>query len=50
MDTALIKKGDWVLLKRKESEKRKFAPLYQSFKAEVVAFIRALIGRGMSPL
>ena len=26
-DAALIKEGDWVLLKRKESEKRKFAPI-----------------------
>jgi hypothetical protein len=27
MDAVLIKKGDWVLLKRKESQKRKFAPI-----------------------
>jgi hypothetical protein len=27
MDAALIKEGDWVLLKRKESEKRKLAPI-----------------------
>ena len=26
-DAALIKEGDWVLLKRKESEKRKLAPI-----------------------
>ena len=26
-EAALIKEGDWVLLKRKESEKRKFAPI-----------------------
>ena len=27
MDAALIKEGDWVLLRRKESEKRKLAPI-----------------------